>query len=276
MKVVHIRFKNAGKIYHFSSEGFNLKIGDNVILETVRGLELGFVVKATYEVEDKISFDLKPVVRIATKEDIKKHHYNISEEPMILEKSKELAKKNNLDIKIVGAEYTLDRTKLIVSFDSEQRVDFRELVKDLASVYSSRIELRQIGPRDSAKVIGGLGICGLIVCCNKYLGNFNTVSMKMARNQNLSMNPQKISGICGKLLCCLSYENDLYIEASKDAPREYTKYINNDGFEEQVVMVDLLGKKATIKLNGKYEVRTFEELNNMEKVPHASKKSISK
>ncbi len=276
MKAVHIRFKEYGKIYHFSSENFNLNLGDKVILETVRGLELGFVVKATYEIIEELAFELKPVVRLATKTDISNYDSNIAAEPAILEKSKELVKKCKLDIKIVSAEYTLDRTKLIISFDSEQRVDFRELVKDLASEYRSRIELRQIGPRDSAKIIGGLGICGLVVCCNNFLGNFNAVSMKMARNQNLSMNPQKISGICGKLFCCLSYENHLYVEASKDAPKEYSKYLNENGQEEQVVMVDLLGKKATVKLNEAYEVRTFDDINKMEKIPHVSKNAILK
>ncbi len=276
MKVIHIRFKEAGKIYHFSSEGFKLSIGDKVILETVRGLELGTVVKATYELLDELAFELKPVVRQATDEDIKLFETNIKDEPAILEKAKLLAKKNSLDIKIVSAEYTLDRSKLIISFDSEQRVDFRELVKDLASEYRSRIELRQIGPRDSAKIIGGLGICGLVVCCNKFLGSFNAVSMKMARNQNLSMNPHKISGICGKLLCCLSYENSQYVDAAKGAPKEYSKYLNKDGIEEQVVMIDLLGRKATVKLPDTYEVRTFNELEKMEKIPYASKKQISK
>ncbi len=276
MKAVHVRFKETGKIYHFSSEDFTLTIGDKVIVETVRGLELGVVVKATYELLEDIVFELKPVVRLATHEDIKLFKSNIADEPAVLEKSKLLVKKNNLDIKIVSAEYTLDRSKLIISFDSEQRVDFRELVRDLASEYRSRIELRQIGPRDSAKVVGGLGICGLVVCCNKFLGSFSAVSMKMARNQNLSMNPQKISGICGKLLCCLAYENNLYTEASKDAPKEYAKYLNKDGIEEQVVMIDLLGRKATVKLNDTYQVRTFDEISKMEKVPYASKKPVSK
>ncbi len=276
MKAVNIRFKESGKIYHFSSEEFVLALGDKVILETVRGLELGTVVKATYELLEETVFGLKPVVRLATPGDIKLFESNIAEEPAILEKAKLLTKKNNLDIKIVSAEYTLDRSKLIISFDSEQRVDFRELVKDLASEYRSRIELRQIGPRDSAKIVGGLGICGLVVCCNKFLGSFSAVSMKMARNQNLSMNPQKISGICGKLLCCLAYENNLYIESAKDAPKEYTKYINEEGAEEQVVMIDLLGRKATVKLKDSYAVRTFDELSKMEKIPYANKKFISK
>ncbi len=276
MKAVHIRFKEAGKIYHFSSNELNLRLNDRVIVETIRGLELGYVVKATYELEEELAFELKPVVRLATNSDISKYEANIAAEPAILEKSKELAKKNKLDIKIVSAEYTLDKSKLIISFDSEQRVDFRELVKDLANTYKSRIELRQIGPRDSAKIIGGLGICGLVVCCNKFLGRFNNVSMKMARNQNLSMNPQKISGICGKLFCCLSYENEMYAEVSKDAPKEYSKYLNKDGLEEQVVMLDLLGRKATVRVNNVYEVRTFDDFKNMERIPNANKKQVSK
>lgn len=218
-QVIAVRFKNVGKKYFFDPRDIDLKINDKVLVETVRGIEFGEVVSDIKNVvKDEVFLPIKPIIRKATEEDLQKFNQNKFEENQVLDVCKNLILKNELTMRLLGCEYTFDRTKLIIYFSAENRIDFRQLVKDLAAVFRTRIELRQVGVRDAAKYIGGLGPCGRILCCNTFLGNFDTVSIKMAKNQNLSLNPQKISGACGKLLCCLRYEANFYDEMSEVMP----------------------------------------------------------
>ncbi len=276
MKVVKVRFKKVGKLYHFGVGKLDIKLGDNVIVETVRGLEYAMVVSDAYEIEEKdLAFPLKDVIRIATKDDEKKYLDNIKKQDAVIEFTKELVKKNELEMKVVASEFTLDGSKLIISFEAENRIDFRELVKQLASKYRLRIELRQIGARDSAKIIGGIGICGLVYCCKTFIGEFQNISMKMAKNQGISLASGKIFGPCSKLLCCIKYEDEMYTEANKKAPNTNIKYMLNGNVAE-IVSVDPLAEKATLKFNNKYFIKTFEEIKALkivkENKKHASKK----
>ncbi|MFA7075044.1 MAG: stage 0 sporulation family protein [Candidatus Izemoplasmatales bacterium] len=218
-KVVAIQFNHLGKKYYFSPNELNLNKNDFVVVETIRGLELGEVVSDIIEISDEeIVSPLKPILRIADIEDIKTHKENIDKEAYVIQKTSEFVNANQLEMKLLNCEYTLDRTKLIIYFTAEGRVDFRELVKDLANEFHVRIELRQVGARDGAKVIGGIGPCGRQTCCTTFLREFEPVSIKMAKNQNLSLNPNNISGICGKLLCCIRYEDDNYRDFKKEMP----------------------------------------------------------
>jgi len=218
-KVVAIQFVRLGKKYYFSTNNLDLKRSDFVIVETIRGIELGEVVSNIMEISDEeIVSPLKPILRLASFEDIKTHRENIEKEPIVMKKTSELVRTNNLEMKLLNCEYTLDRSKLIIYFTAEGRVDFRELVKDLANEFHVRIELRQVGARDGAKVIGGIGPCGRETCCTTFLREFEPVSIKMAKNQNLSLNPTNISGICGKLLCCIRYEDENYRDFKKEMP----------------------------------------------------------
>ncbi len=218
-QVIAVRFKNVGKKYYFDPRDIELKVSDKVLVETIRGIEFGEVVSNIKSVhQDEVFLPIKPIIRKATDEDLQKYNQNKEEEGHVLEVCNDLIVKNELSMRLLGCEYTFDRTKLIIYFSAENRIDFRQLVKDLASVFRTRIELRQVGVRDAAKYIGGLGPCGRILCCNTFLGNFDTVSIKMAKNQNLSLNPQKISGACGKLLCCLRYESEFYDDMAKMMP----------------------------------------------------------
>ncbi|RKD28830.1 PSP1 domain-containing protein [Thermohalobacter berrensis] len=218
--VVGIRFKKAGKIYYFDPDGIDIKKGDNVIVETVRGIELGQVVVGIKEVsEDEIVSPLKKVIRVATEEDLEKHRENKEKEEEAFDICLKKIEKHGLEMKLIDVEYTFDNNKIIFYFTADGRVDFRELVRDLASVFRTRIELRQIGVRDEAKMIGGLGPCGRPMCCATFLGEFEPVSIKMAKEQNLSLNPTKISGICGRLMCCLKYEHSMYSDINKKLPK---------------------------------------------------------
>jgi len=217
--VVAIQFDYLGKKYYFSTNNIDLHKKDFVVVETIRGLELGEVVSDVMEITDQeIVSPLKPILRLASFEDIKTHKENIEKEPYVLEKTSEYVRQNDLDMKLLNCEYTLDRSKLIIYFTAEGRVDFRELVRDLANEFHVRIELRQVGARDGAKVIGGIGPCGRQTCCTTFLREFEPVSIKMAKNQNLSLNPSNISGICGKLLCCIRYEDENYRDFKKEMP----------------------------------------------------------
>ncbi|MDY0023887.1 MAG: stage 0 sporulation family protein [Candidatus Izemoplasmatales bacterium] len=217
--VVAIQFDYLGKKYYFSTNKIDLHKKDFVVVETIRGLELGEVVSDVMEITDQeIVSPLKPILRLASFEDIKTHKENIEKEPYVLEKTSEYVRQNDLDMKLLNCEYTLDRSKLIIYFTAEGRVDFRELVRDLANEFHVRIELRQVGARDGAKVIGGIGPCGRQTCCTTFLREFEPVSIKMAKNQNLSLNPSNISGICGKLLCCIRYEDENYRDFKKQMP----------------------------------------------------------
>ena len=211
IKIVGVRFRNAGKIYYFGPGNLDLTAGMHVIVETARGVELGTVMIPTREVnDDSVIQPLKPVIRIATEADEKTALKNREKEKEAFKICLEKIAKHKLDMKLVEAEYTFDNNKLLFYFTADGRIDFRELVKDLASVFRTRIELRQIGVRDEAKMLGGIGSCGRPLCCATFLGDFEPVSIRMAKDQNLSLNPAKISGVCGRLMCCLKYENDVY------------------------------------------------------------------
>ncbi|CAM2904210.1 stage 0 sporulation family protein [Hathewaya histolytica] len=219
VKVIGIRFKKAGKIYYFNPRNVDIKQGDFAIVETARGIEFGECVVGLKEVrEEDLIASLKDVIRKATDEDIEKHKLNKSREEEALKICEEKVSKHSLNMKLIDVEYTFDNNKIIFYFTAEGRVDFRELVKDLASIFKTRIELRQIGVRDEAKMIGGLGPCGRPLCCSTFLGEFAPVSIKMAKDQNLSLNPSKISGICGRLMCCLTYEEEVYRKTREKMP----------------------------------------------------------
>ena len=246
-EVVGVQFKQVGKKYFFDPNGFELKKGDYVLVETVRGMEFGTVVIAPKLVgEEDVFLPLKPVMRIATEEDIEKHRQNKADEAYAIEACEQLIVKNKLDMQLLGCEYTFDRTKLIFYFTAEGRVDFRQLVKDLAYTFRLRIELRQIGVRDAAKMIGGLGLCGRVLCCTSFLGEFATVTIKMAKNQQLSLNPSKISGICGKLLCCLKYENETYVELMKRLPDVGNRVLTELG-EGRVRSINMISETLMVE-----------------------------
>lgn len=224
VQVVGIRFKKSGKIYYFDPLDIDLKINDNVLVETARGVEYGYVVIEPRDMEKtEIISPLKPVIRLATKEDHLIHDENIKKAKEAFKICKEKVLEHNLEMKILDVEYTFDNNKLIFYFTADGRIDFRELVKDLASIFKTRIELRQIGVRDEAKLLGGVGPCGKVCCCKQFLGEFQPVSIKMAKEQDLSLNPCKISGICGRLMCCLQYEQETYEEILKEMPKVGTK-----------------------------------------------------
>ena len=219
IKVIGVRFRTAGKIYFFSPGGLELKAGDKVIVETARGVEFGSVVTGIKEVpDDQISQPLKPVIRIATQDDVRREAKNREKEKEAFKICQEKIRKHGLEMKLIDAEYTFDNNKVLFYFTADGRIDFRELVKDLASVFRTRIELRQIGVRDETKIRGGIGICGRPLCCHTYLTEFAPVSIKMAKEQNLSLNPTKISGVCGRLMCCLTNEEETYEELNSHLP----------------------------------------------------------
>lgn len=218
-KVVGVVFKDIGKVYWFSPDPYSPKKNDKVVVETVRGIELGFVETDVKEVDDsQLEYELKPIVRMANKYDLKSYFSNIEKAEKDFETCKKIVKKRNIDMKLLNCEYTLDKQKIIIYYNAEGRVDFRELLKDLAGEFRVRIELRQIGPREGAKIIGGIGTCGREVCCKTHLREFDLVTMKMAKDQSMSLSASKIAGLCGKLMCCIGYENDNYVEVRKRIP----------------------------------------------------------
>lgn len=218
-KVVGVAFKEIGKIYWFNPNPFKLKKGDKVVVETVRGMELGFVEIEPREIDDnEVKHELKSVVRIANKFDIKSYEANLEKAQKNFSICQRIIEKNKLDMKLLYCEYTLDKQKIIIYYTADDRVDFRDLLKDLASEFRVRIELRQVSPRDGAKVCGGVGICGRVICCKQHLRENDFVTMKMAKDQNMSLNASKITGLCGKLMCCISYENDTYEEIRARIP----------------------------------------------------------
>jgi cell fate regulator YaaT (PSP1 superfamily) len=256
VKVVGVRFKKAGKIYYFDPAGLDINKGDSIIVETARGVEFGDCVIGPKEIsEDEIVAPLKSVLRKATDEDIRIHVENKAKEKDAFEICIDKINQHSLDMKLIDVEYTFDNNKVIFYFTADGRVDFRELVKDLATIFKTRIELRQIGVRDEAKMVGGLGPCGRPLCCSSFLGDFASVSIKMAKEQNLSLNPTKISGICGRLMCCLNYEQKTYedirrklprIGAIVDTPRGKGEVISNSVVKERV--------KAKLKLKEGEEI----------------------
>ena len=257
-KVIGVRFKEAGKIFTFMPTIENLKKGTKVVVETSRGKEIGFIATDVYEeAEEKLVLPLVGISRVATEKDLKRMDELMQKRPNVMEETEKLVKKYNLDMKVVDASFTLDGQKVIIDFVCEDRVDFRDLVKDLASVLKLRIELRQIGIRDQAKVVGGIGECGRECCCKKYLNDFDKVSIKMAKTQGLSLNTSKISGICGRLMCCLAYENEYYSEINAKMPKLNSKVSTKDG-EGIVVYNNLLKQLVSVKFVNDDSVKIVE------------------
>lgn len=253
IKVIGVRFKKAGKIYYFGPNDLDIKKGNFVIVETARGVEFGECVIGIKEIpETEIVAPLKLVLRVATDEDIAKHKENKEKEKEAFEICLKKIAEHKLFMKLIDVEYTFDNNKVIFYFTAEGRVDFRELVKDLATIFKTRIELRQIGVRDEAKMIGGLGPCGRPLCCSTFLGDFASVSIKMAKEQSLSLNPTKISGICGRLMCCLNYEQSTYEDIRKRLPR-VGSVVETELGKGEVIANNVLREKVKVKLPGKGE-----------------------
>ena len=245
--VIGVRFRTAGKIYYFDPAGRQIKRGDHVIVETARGIEYGFVVLGNREVEEsKVVMPLKPVIRMATQEDETVEKRNREKEKEAFRICKEKIKKHNLEMKLIDAEYTFDNNKVLFYFTADGRIDFRELVKDLASVFRTRIELRQVGVRDETKIMGGIGICGRTLCCHSYLSEFIPVSIKMAKEQNLSLNPSKISGVCGRLMCCLKNEEETYEVLNSRLPGVGDYVLTSDGLKGEVHSVNVLRQMVKV------------------------------
>jgi len=256
-RIVGVRFKKAGKTYYFEPGSNKLQLGEQVIVETARGKEIGEIVIAEREVPDEeLIYPLKKVARKATDNDCSWVEENQNKEAVAFKRCQEKIKEHKLDMKLVRVEYTFDRNKIIFYFTSEERVDFRELVKDLASIFKTRIELRQIGVRDEAKLKGGIGPCGRAFCCTTFLDEFEPVSIRMAKGQNLSLNPTKISGVCGRLMCCLRYEASSYEEARLEMPSPGEKVLTPDG-EGFVEEVNSKNKTIMVKLSEADYVRSF-------------------
>lgn len=259
-KVIGVRFRTAGKVYFFDPGDKDIKTGDHVIVETARGIEYGNVVLGTREVEEgKVIQPLKPVIRMATPEDEAIEKRNKEKEREAFKICLEKIKKRELEMKLIDAEYTFDNNKVLFYFTADGRVDFRELVKDLASVFKTRIELCQVGVRDETKIMGGIGICGRPLCCHSYLSEFAPVSIKMAKEQNLSLNPTKISGVCGRLMCCLKNEEETYQVLNSKLPGIGDFVTTNDGCKGEVHSVNVLRQlvKVIVNVNDEKEIREY-------------------
>ncbi|GAA0266734.1 stage 0 sporulation family protein [Faecalicatena contorta] len=278
-KVIGVRFRTAGKIYFFAPGKFDITQGDNVIVETARGVEYGRVVSGPKEVKDEeVVQPLKSVIRVATEQDRKVEEKNREKEKDAFKICLEKIRKHGLDMKLIDAEYTFDNNKVLFYFTADGRIDFRELVKDLAAVFRTRIELRQIGVRDETKIRGGIGICGRPLCCNTYLSEFAAVSIKMAKEQNLSLNPTKISGVCGRLMCCLTNEEETYEELNSQLPTMGDTVTTPEGLSGTVHSLSVLRKlvKVIVVLeNDEKEIREYraEELKFR---PRRKKAKVSK
>lgn len=260
IKVVGIRFRTAGKIYFFDPLQFEIKRGDNVIVETARGIEFGTAVSDVREVtDDKVVQPLKPVLRIANERDKEQEAANKLKEKEAFKICLEKIQKHGLEMKLIDAEYTFDNNKVLFYFTADGRIDFRELVKDLAGVFKTRIELRQIGVRDETKIVGGIGICGRPLCCHTHLSDFIPVSIKMAKEQNLSLNPTKISGVCGRLMCCLKHEEDTYEELNRRLPGIGDFVTTEDGLKGEVQSVNVLRQlvKVVVDKDDEKEIREY-------------------
>ncbi len=247
IKVISVRFRTGGKIYFFDPLEFEIKKGQHVIVETARGMEYGLVVSDIREVEEeRVVQPLKPVIRVATPADDKQNAENLEKKKEAYEICLEKIRKHELDMKLVDAEYTFDNNKVLFYFTADGRIDFRELVKDLAAVFKTRIELRQIGVRDEIKIMGGIGVCGRVLCCHSYLSEFVPVSIKMAKEQNLSLNPTKISGVCGRLMCCLKNEEETYEELNRKLPNVGDSVTTEDGLKGEVHSVNVLRQRIKV------------------------------
>ncbi|MBE5948622.1 MAG: stage 0 sporulation protein [Lachnospiraceae bacterium] len=260
IKVIGVRFRTAGKIYFFDPNGFEIEAGQKVVVETARGMEFGSVVLGIREVEDdKVIQPLKAVTRIATEQDIETAKANTEKEKEAFKICLEKIKKHELEMKLIDAEYTFDNNKLLFYFTADGRIDFRELVKDLAAVFKTRIELRQIGVRDETKILGGVGICGRPLCCHSYLSEFIPVSIKMAKEQNLSLNPTKISGVCGRLMCCLKNEEETYEDLNSKLPNVGDFVTAFDGLKGEVQSVNVLRQlvKVIVTVDDEKEIKEY-------------------
>ena len=261
VKVIGVRFRTAGKVYFFDPGKLEIKQGDHVIVETARGVEYGHVVIGAKEVEDeKVVQPLKPVIRLATIKDDEQEENNREKEKEAYKICQEKIQKHKLEMKLIDAEYTFDNNKVLFYFTADGRIDFRELVKDLASVFKTRIELRQIGVRDETKILGGIGICGRPLCCHTHQSEFLPVSIKMAKEQNLSLNPTKISGVCGRLMCCLKHEEETYEELNSRLPNVGDRVTARDGSRGEVSSVNVLRQlvKVIVTLeNEEKEIREY-------------------
>ncbi len=276
-RVIGVRFRPAGKIYFFAPGKYNIHTGDKVIVETARGVEFGTVVTGQKDVEDdKITQPLKPVIRIATQDDIRKEEKNREKEKEAFGICLEKIRKHGLEMKLIDAEYTFDNNKVLFYFTADGRIDFRELVKDLASVFRTRIELRQIGVRDETKIRGGIGICGRPLCCNTYLSEFAPVSIKMAKEQNLSLNPSKISGVCGRLKCCLTNEEETYEELNSRLPSNGDHVTTPEGLRGDVQSVNVLRQQVKVIVtldNDEKEIREY-KASELRFKPKRKKKDV--
>ena len=258
--IIGVRFRNVGKVYYFSPRELDIHVGDHVIVETARGVEYGFVVLGPKEVDDsKVIQPLKEVIRIATPKDDAREENNRKKEKEAFEICQKKIRAHNLEMKLIDAEYTFDNNKMLFYFTADGRIDFRELVKDLAAVFKTRIELRQIGVRDETKILGGIGICGRPLCCHTYLSEFAPVSIKMAKEQNLSLNQTKISGVCGRLMCCLKNEQETYEELNKKLPGLGDTVTTPDGLTGTVHSVNVLRQrvKVIVEINDEKEIQEF-------------------
>ena len=259
-RIIGVRFRPAGKIYYFAPGKFHIKKGQQVIVETARGIEFGHVVMGPKEVEeDQITQPLKSVIRLANNEDRKIEERNREKEKEAFQICLEKIRKHKLEMKLIDAEYTFDNNKVLFYFTADGRIDFRQLVKDLASIFKTRIELRQIGVRDETKILGGIGICGRCLCCHTYLSEFAPVSIKMAKEQNLSLNQTKISGVCGRLMCCLKNEQETYEELNKNLPGTGDTVTLPDGLQGTVHSVNVLRQrvKVIVEVNDEKEIQEF-------------------
>lgn len=278
MIVIGVRFRKAGKIYFFDPAGLKIEQGNNVIVETARGVEYGSVVIGPRDVEEsKIVQPLKAVIRISTPEDDEIEHKNRQKEKEAFGICLEKIKKHGLEMKLIDSEYTFDNNKVLFYFTADGRIDFRELVKDLASVFKTRIELRQIGVRDETKIVGGIGICGRALCCNTFLSEFAPVSIKMAKEQNLSLNPTKISGVCGRLMCCLKNEEEAYEEANSKLPNLGDYVTTNDGLKGEVQSVNVLKQIVRVIVtleNDEKEARDY-KVDDLKFKPRKKKEKIA-
>lgn len=279
VKVIGVRFRVAGKIYFFSPGNLEVRQGDHVIVETARGVEYGRVVSGPKEVaEDEVVQPLKPVIRLATEQDEKCEAKNREKEKEAFRICQEKIRKHNLDMKLIDAEYTFDNNKVLFYFTADGRIDFRELVKDLAAVFRTRIELRQIGVRDETKIRGGIGICGRPLCCSTYLSEFAAVSIKMAKEQNLSLNPSKISGVCGRLMCCLTNEEETYEELNSQLPSVGDVVTTPEGLSGSVHSLSVLRKQVKVIVNlenDEKEIREY-KAEELKFKPRRKKAKVSK
>ena len=259
-KVVGVRFRNVGKIYYFNPKNYNVKVGDHVIVETARGVEYGRVVLGTKEIPDEeVVHPLKEVLRVSTREDDEREANNRKKEKEAFKICQKKIREHGLEMKLIDAEYTFDNNKVLFYFTADGRIDFRQLVKDLASIFKTRIELRQIGVRDETKILGGIGICGRCLCCHTYLSEFAPVSIKMAKEQNLSLNQTKISGVCGRLICCLKNEQETYEELNKKLPGLGDAVTLPDGLQGNVQSVNVLRQrvKVIVEVNDEKEIQEY-------------------